>query len=60
MPQEVRAWVRTRSAETGRITSSISGPCLQARMLDEPRLEQGMRVLEVGSGCCQPSCSTAL
>ncbi|WP_272948980.1 hypothetical protein [Kribbella capetownensis] len=52
--------VRTRSDETRRTTSSISAPWLQARMLHQARIEQGMRVLEVGSGCCQPSCSTAL
>lgn len=43
--------VRTRFDETtGRTTSSVSAPWLQARMLDQGRIEPGMRVLEVGAG----------
>ena len=42
--------VSTRTDETtGRITSSISAPWLQARMLAQARIEPGMRVLEYGS-----------
>ncbi|RPF21495.1 methyltransferase, FxLD system [Myceligenerans xiligouense] len=42
--------VRTQVDETtGRTTSSISAPWLQARMLEQARIEPGMRVLEIGS-----------
>lgn len=42
--------VRTRIDEaTGRTTSSISAPWLQARMLAQARIEPGMRVIEYGS-----------
>ncbi|TCC44782.1 hypothetical protein E0H73_45400 [Kribbella pittospori] len=39
--------VRTGSDEPGR-TMSISAPRLHARLLHQARIEQGMRVLEVG------------
>ncbi|WP_423464285.1 methyltransferase, FxLD system [Promicromonospora sp. MS192] len=42
--------VLTRHDATGRATSSVSAPWLQARMLHQAEIEPGMRVLEVGSG----------
>jgi protein-L-isoaspartate(D-aspartate) O-methyltransferase len=43
--------VRTRTdAITGRTTSSVSAPWLQARMLQQAGIEPGMRVAEFGSG----------
>jgi protein-L-isoaspartate(D-aspartate) O-methyltransferase len=42
--------VHTRADDSGRVTSSVSAPWLQARMLHQARIEPGMRVLEVGSG----------
>ncbi|WP_454859591.1 hypothetical protein [Promicromonospora soli] len=42
--------VRTRTDQTGRTTSSISAPWLQARMLHQTQVEPGMRILEIGAG----------
>jgi protein-L-isoaspartate(D-aspartate) O-methyltransferase len=42
--------VRTKVNEQGVTTSSISAPWLQAAMLEQARIEPGMRCLEVGSG----------
>ncbi|WP_084259686.1 methyltransferase, FxLD system [Microtetraspora malaysiensis] len=46
-PQDV---VITKRDTTGRATSSVSAPWLQAEMLEAARLFRGARVLEVGSG----------
>ena len=42
--------VRTKVDEQGVTTSSVSAPWLQAAMLEQARIEPGMRCLEVGSG----------
>jgi protein-L-isoaspartate(D-aspartate) O-methyltransferase len=42
--------VHTRADGSGRVTSSVSAPWLQARMLHQARVERGMRILEIGSG----------
>ncbi|WP_419707973.1 class I SAM-dependent methyltransferase [Promicromonospora sp. NFX87] len=43
--------VRTRRNETtGKTTSSVSAPWLQAKMLAQAAIHRGMRVLELGSG----------
>lgn len=40
----------TKKDEAGRSLSSLSAPDVQARMLEQARIEPGMNVLEVGSG----------
>lgn len=42
--------VRTKQDQHGRTTSSVSAPWLQATMLEQARIEPGMRCLEIGSG----------
>lgn len=42
--------VRTKVNEQGVTTSSVSAPWLQAAMLEQARIEPGMRCLGVGSG----------
>ncbi|GAA4895879.1 methyltransferase, FxLD system [Streptomonospora salina] len=42
--------VVTKRAEDGTSLSSVSAAHIQARMLEQARLEPGMRVLEIGSG----------
>ncbi|GAA1748778.1 methyltransferase, FxLD system [Streptomonospora arabica] len=44
------AAVITKSDEHGIPMSSVSAPQIQAMMLEQARLEPGMRVLEIGSG----------
>jgi protein-L-isoaspartate(D-aspartate) O-methyltransferase len=42
--------VRTKWAPDGSVTSSISAPWLQCRMIEQAGLQPGHRVLEIGSG----------
>jgi protein-L-isoaspartate(D-aspartate) O-methyltransferase len=42
--------VATKRDEHGRIISSVSAPFIQAQMIEQGELQQGMTVLEIGSG----------
>jgi protein-L-isoaspartate(D-aspartate) O-methyltransferase len=50
LPYAVNDVVETRSSDEGRILSSLSAPVMHAGNLHQARIEEGQRVLEIGSG----------